>query len=124
MVVLLGKKLSVASTLTVWLSPLRPKADAVMVEDPKSTPVTIGTLVGAVDPSRIKTFAGDTVTLDVLLLASEMNTPPAGAGFRSVTESGAISPGATVTFDARSMSGGGITVTSAVASAISGRALA
>jgi hypothetical protein len=38
MVAVLEKKLSVAVTLTVLLSPFRPKADAVMVADPKSTP--------------------------------------------------------------------------------------
>jgi hypothetical protein len=123
-VALFGKKLSVAITRTVLLSPLRPKADAVMLEDPKATPVTIGEVFGVVAPSKISTFAGDTVTFDVSLLLSETNTPPAGAGLRSVRDIGANAPGSTVTLEPRSISGGGTTVRLAVASGISGRALA
>ena len=36
--VVFGKKLRVAVTRTVSVSPVRPKADAVMAEDPKSMP--------------------------------------------------------------------------------------
>lgn len=69
-------------------------------------------------------FSGRMVTLDVSLLLSETITPPAGAGFTNVTEIGAVWPGSTVTFDARTISEGGTTVILAVASKISGRALA
>ena len=123
-VALLVKKLSVAVTRTVSLSPLRPKADAVIAADPKAIPVTIGEEGGVVAPSRIKTFAGDTVTFDVSLLLSETNTPPAGAGFMSVREIGANCPGSTLTLEPRSRSGGGTTVTLAAASGTSGKALA
>jgi hypothetical protein len=69
-------------------------------------------------------FSGLMVTLDVSLLLNETITPPAGAGFINVTEIGADWPGSTVTLDARTMSEGGTTEILAIASGISGRALA
>ena len=69
-------------------------------------------------------FGGEIVTLDVSLLSSEIMTPPAGAGFISVTASGATCPGSTVTLAASIKSGAAPTVTVALASGILGKALA
>jgi len=45
-----GKKLSVPFTWTVWVADVRVRFEAVMVADPKSTPVTLGTTEGVVAP--------------------------------------------------------------------------
>ena len=57
-----------------------------------------------VPPCGINTLAGDTVTFDVSLLASEMKTPPAGAGLVNVTGNDICWPGARTTPIGRSMS--------------------
>jgi len=61
-------KLSDALTCTISLSPVNPNAEALIVADPKSTPVTCGCRVGVVVPSRTMTFVGLTETLEVSLL--------------------------------------------------------
>ena len=68
MVCLDAPKLSDAITCTVSLSPVNPNAEAVIVAEPKSTPVTWGCCVGVVVPSRTITFVGLTETLEVSLL--------------------------------------------------------
>jgi hypothetical protein len=57
------------------------------------TPVTFGSALGVVAPSRKKTVAGETVRMEVSLLASVTNTPPAGAGFVKVTGKATDWPG-------------------------------
>ena len=56
-----------------------------MVAEPILRPVTIGCVAGVVDPARIVTEAGETVTFEVSLLARLTIVPPAGAGAESVT---------------------------------------
>jgi hypothetical protein len=92
-----GKKLSVAVTRTCWLAEVKPEAAAVMVDGPKSTPVTLGADEGAVAPAGTRKFAGLTVSLAVSLLASETSRPPAGAGFAKVTGNDTVWPGLTDT---------------------------
>jgi hypothetical protein len=82
------------------LSPVEPGADALMVAEPKSTPVTWAGLVGVSAPCAMNTL-GVTVTREVLLLASATVTPPTGAGVANVTCMGTDCPGATVTPDCR-----------------------
>jgi hypothetical protein len=75
----------------------------VIVELPKSTPVTVGVNVGAVCPSA-KKMVGDTrETLVVSLLESDTVRPPLGAGVPKVTGNGASWPGATVTLAGRTI---------------------
>lgn len=68
-----------------------------MVTEPALKPVTVVEARGAVVmPSATKRVDGDTAAIDGLLLASVMNTPPAGAAVPSATGKFAVSPGATV----------------------------
>lgn len=77
--VVAGEKLSVAFTLAVPLPPLYPLEDAVMVAEPKPTPVTCGATDGVVAPGAMVTLAG-TVATPVLLLWRVIVAPSAGAG--------------------------------------------
>ena len=88
-----GAKLSVPLTSTDLVAGVRPAVDAITFAVPKLTPVTLGTEVGVVAPSRIKTLAGETVRMEVSLLASATKTPPAGAGLARVTWKAADWPG-------------------------------
>jgi hypothetical protein len=98
-----GEKVSVAATWTAWTAGPYPGAEALMLADPKLTPVTCGCVTGVVAPPAIDTVAGDTVRIAGSLLASVTVTPPAGAGDGSVTGNAADCPGATVTFEGRMM---------------------
>ncbi len=77
----------------------KPNAEAVIVADPASAPVTTGARLVEVDPCGMKTAAGAMVTLEGSLLVSEMNMPPAGAPDPRVTGNGADWPGATLRLD-------------------------
>ena len=61
-----GVKLSDAVTSTEPLSLANPGADAVIVADPKLTPVTCGCTAGVVWPAGMITVAGETVTFGEL----------------------------------------------------------
>ncbi len=102
---LAGQKLIVAAVLppdvtcTCPLAVPYPDADAVIVADPAVPPVMLGTTRGElVIPSATKIVEGDTAAVPALLLASEMNTPPGGAGVPRDTGKLTELPGATVTF--------------------------
>jgi hypothetical protein len=84
-------------TCTCWLAAGQPLADAVMIADPRLTPLTFGADAAVVAPPEMKMFVGATVTFEVSLLVNVMNTPLAGAGVASVTWNSADSPGNTVT---------------------------
>jgi hypothetical protein len=90
-------KLRPALTCTVLLSPLNPGAVAVMIAEPKVTPVTLGCVAGVVAPCEIKTSAGAMVTLDVSLLERWTVTPPTGAPVTKETGKVADRFGPTVT---------------------------
>jgi hypothetical protein len=92
MVRLAGEKLIVAvgleAALVTCTCPLavgKPKADAVMLADPAATPVTVIVARVLVAPSGMVKVLGNTVAIEVLLLASVMDTPPAGAPAPNVT---------------------------------------
>jgi len=74
------EKVIVAPTCTCRRATGNPVAEAVNVVDPKLTPFTVGCEAGAVLPWAMNTVGDETVAADVLLLASEMVTPPDGAG--------------------------------------------
>ena len=57
---------------------MKPGAEAVMVADPNSRPLTCGAVAGQVALAGMKTLEG-AVAIDVLLLVSDTVTPPAGA---------------------------------------------
>jgi len=100
---LAGKKVTVPVAFTTVVAAPKPFAVAVIVELPKSTPVTVGVNVGAVCPSA-KKIVGDTRdTFVVSLLESDTVRPPLGAGFPKVTGNGASWPGATVTLAGSTM---------------------
>ena len=92
------EKLRFAATCTDLLSPVKPPADALMVADPKLTPVTCAGVDGVVAPSGMKTV-GETVRVFVSLLVRVMVTPPTGAIVTRLTPSGTVWPGATTTLD-------------------------
>jgi hypothetical protein len=85
MVTVAGEKLSEPATCTAWLADVYPDAEALIVADPKLTPVTWGCVAGATDPPAISTFSGATATLEVSLLLNTTVTPPDGAGVVNVT---------------------------------------
>ena len=95
-----------------------------MLADPKLTPLTCGCVSGVVLPAAIVTLEGEMFTRVVSLLLSVTVTPPAGAAVPSVTGNATDWPGGTVTWAGRLIVPGGRTVTLAVVSAISGKALA
>src|ERR1700732_4236546 len=95
MVKALGTKLSVAATVTVWASPVSPGEDALMIADPRLTPVTCAGVSGVVARSGMK-MEGVTVNFEVSLLVSVIVTPPLGAGETRLTFIGTGWPGATV----------------------------
>jgi hypothetical protein len=88
-------------TCTSPVAGAKPLADAVTIADPALMPFTIGARLGAVTPCGMKIFSGATVTFEVSLLVSVMNTPPDGAGFAKVTEKFTCWPGATVVLAGR-----------------------
>ena len=71
-------------TTTREESPVNPAALAEMFEFPKATPVIVAGTAGAVLPAAMVTVLV-TTTLELLLLASAMITPPAGAGLARIT---------------------------------------
>ncbi len=73
-----------AVTWTWALPGVKPGADAVILADPRLMPLTSGCVCGTVVLAAIKTL-GVTVAVEVLLLANETVTPPAGAGADKVT---------------------------------------
>jgi hypothetical protein len=103
------------ATLTLWLAPVNPVADALTVTTPKATPVTCGCEFGAVEPAGIKTLAGLIVNLEVSLLDSAIETPPDGAAAVRNTGSDAELPGATTMPAPSVMPAAAVTVTLAVA---------
>ena len=82
---------SAVFTLTVPLPPVYPAEDAVMVAEPKFTPVTCTAGDGVVAPGAIVTLAG-TVATPVLLLCSMIVAPSSGAGEDSCRLRGAEAP--------------------------------
>jgi len=117
-----GRKLAVPLTCTVALAGVYPNADAEIEALPKSTPITVGAVLGVVCPCGTNTLGDTSATFDVSLLESVIVTPPAGAGVPRVTDNGACWPGGTVTLLARVMAPW--TVTLAVESGIFGELLA
>ena len=75
---------SAEPTTTREESPVNPAAVAEMFEFPKATPVMVAGTAGAVLPAAMVTVLV-TTTLELLLLASAMITPPAGAGLARLT---------------------------------------
>jgi len=73
-----GEKLSPDVTVTVSLAPMKPGDDAVIVTDPKLTPVSCGCIAGVVASCGMNTVAG-TVAFDGSLLFKVMVAPPTGA---------------------------------------------
>lgn len=71
-------------TTTSEESPVKPAAVAEMFELPNATPVMVAGTAGAVLPAAMVTVLV-TTTLELILLASAMITPPAGAGLAKVT---------------------------------------
>ena len=92
----LGSKLRTPITFTVWLSPVKPTAEAVTVADPRATPATCAAVFGVVACSGMVTV-WVTVSLDESLLASVIVTPPTGAGVVRLTCSGVDWPRPTLT---------------------------
>lgn len=76
---LVGEKLRVAGTFTVWVADTKPGAEAVMFAAPMLLPVTCGCETGTVALYGTKTD-GVTLTIEELLLVSVMVVPPGGAG--------------------------------------------
>jgi hypothetical protein len=108
------EKLRVPVTRTVWFANPKPAADAVILADPKLTPVTCGCVAGVFDPAAINTLEG-IVTLDESLLDSATVTPPVGALVERVTGKGAELPGVTLTLEGSPMLPKTITVIAAFA---------
>lgn len=123
MVAVDGEKLMVAFTCTVAAAEVTPAPDAVMVAEPRFTPVIAGCVAGAVWPLRIVIVEGEMVTLDVSLLASAM-VRLAWAGLARLTANGAVAPNPTEGDAGRFTVAGAVMVTLAVASAMFGRLLA
>jgi hypothetical protein len=94
-----------------------------MFADPKFTPVTCGCVAGVVAPATMETVAGDTVTFDGSLLASD-TVRPTKAGVDKVTWNATDWFGATVTLVGRFIDPTTATVMVAVVSAKFGRELA
>jgi hypothetical protein len=80
-----GEKVSVAPTVTFWLVVPKPGAVAVIEDDPKATPVTLGCVGGCVRPAETVTVAGEMVTFVGSLLVKVTITPPVGAGLDKTT---------------------------------------
>jgi len=77
---------------------------ALIIAEPALLPVTTAIVRGAlVMPSGTNTTAGNTPATPVFPLASEMNTPPAGAGAPNETGKSSVSPGGTVMVAGRRM---------------------
>jgi hypothetical protein len=87
-------------------------------------PVTRGGVNGAIEPAAMRTVDGAIVTFVTSLLTRLIVTPPVGAGADRVTGNAADWPGPTVILDGRMMVPGLTTLTVALVSAISGKALA
>ena len=85
-------KLKDAFTCTGALASAKPYDEAVMIAEPKLTPVTCGTAVGVVAPPRKMMFAGFTDTVVGSLLTKETYTTRV-AGCANVTGSDADWPG-------------------------------
>jgi hypothetical protein len=102
---LAGEKLMVIPAavpeVTCTLAGGNPLADAVMIADPALTPLTVAARLIDVAPCGMKMLSGATVTFEGSLLASEINTPSAGAGVANDTGNGADWPGTTVTLAGR-----------------------
>jgi hypothetical protein len=110
-----GWKLSPDVTDTGWLADPMPDAEAVMVDTPKLTPVTLGVVAVVVMPCEKKIADGDIVTFEVSLLVRLTKAPPGGAGAARVTGKFAVSPGASVTLAGKIMGEEPVTVTLAFA---------
>src|ERR1035437_8158381 len=94
-----------------------------MVANPALIPLTVVTVRGVlVTPSGMRRFDGHAIAIEGSLLASVMNTPPAGAAVPKVIGKLTVSPGAKVTFPGRRIppAAGCVTVTLAVALAMFG----
>jgi hypothetical protein len=117
-----GKNPSVAVTCTNWLVEAKPVADAVIVAEGKSRPVTVGVTAEVVCPSGIMSAPGETRTLVESLLVRVTKTPPEGAGVASVIGKFANCPNPTDALAGRMIPL--CTETAALASGILGRALA
>ena len=74
-----------------------PVADAVTVVEPIAMPVTVGCVIGVVEPCGMVTLAG-TVAMEVLLDASVTVTPPVPAGADKETPKDCEEPIPTVVF--------------------------
>src|SRR5262249_34011543 len=71
-------------------------AAAVMVTDPKSTPVSCGAEEGVVAPAAIRMFGGLIVSLEVSLLVRATTTPPAGAAVDRLNGKATVWPTPTI----------------------------
>jgi len=108
------RKLMLAATCTVFLSPKKPAAEALMSADPRLTPVTVGCWAGVVCPCAIVTLDGEIVTLEVSLLTRSMVTPLTGAPVTRLTGNDKVWPGPTLTFESSVIAPSMATVTLAV----------
>jgi len=72
-------------TWTGALAEVKPGAAAVMLADPRLTPLTCGCVDGNVFLAAMKTLPGVTLAVELLLLASEMVTPAVGAAAARLT---------------------------------------
>jgi hypothetical protein len=82
-----GEKELLPVLAVTWIGALagvKPGAEAVMLTDPRLMPLTSGCVDGEVFLAAMKTL-DVTVAVEVLLLASEIVTPPVGAGAERLT---------------------------------------
>lgn len=116
-------KLTLAFTFTEVFAVVTPLPEAVMVADPRLTPVMDGGVAGAVWPARMVMLAGEIVTLVGSLLTRPI-VRSAGAAVVKVTGNATEAAKPTVGLDGSVTVSGAVTATLAVASGMLGRLLA
>ena len=99
-------------------------AVALMLADPKLTPVTCGCVAGVVCPAGMVTLTGEIVTLLLSLLDSVTVTPPDGAAVPNVIGNATDWLGPTAMLEGSVIVPGATTVMLAVVSATLGKKLA
>jgi hypothetical protein len=107
-------KLIVAFTCTVTAAVLRPGPLAVMLAEPRPTPVMVGCAVGVVCPAGIVILGAEIVTFEVSPLARLM-VMSATAGLERLTANVAEVPNPTVGLDGSVILSGAVTTTLVVA---------
>jgi hypothetical protein len=115
-VTLFGVKLIVAFTCTVTAVVVSPGPLAVMLAEPRFTPVMVGCALGAVCPAGIVILAVEIVTFEVSPL-DRLIVMSAAAGLERLTAKVAWAPNPTVGLDGRVMLSGAVTTTLVVAAA-------